>query len=80
MAGTVSIGGTYYYYIQKRTKKVFLEALPSDSDTPFNRLSISGDGNQLVAVVRINSDGVVQEETAGGGTPTFGTANAGSFF
>jgi hypothetical protein len=79
--GTVATGGTYYYYLNKSFQKVMLSVLPSSSDTPFNRLGISGDGYQLLAVVSINSSGTVQVGTAGGGTPTVTTtANAGSRF
>jgi hypothetical protein len=80
MAGTVSTGGTYYYYTKKGSNKVYLSVQPTESDTPFNRLSISGDSFQMLAVVRVSSNGVVLAETAGGGTPTTGTANAGSRF
>ncbi len=80
MAGTVSLGGTYYYYINKTDGRVYLESLPLQADTPYNRLAISGDQRQLMAVVVVNSDGGVQTETAGGGSPSNGTANAGSFF
>lgn len=79
--GTVATGGTSYYYLNKSFQRVMLSTLPSASDTPFNRLGISGDGFQLIAVVSINSSGQVQVGTAGGGTPTLtSTANAGSRF
>lgn len=77
--GTVTSGGTAYYYISKKFRRVLLATLPSSSDTPFNRLSVSTDSLQLVAVVGVNADGSVREGTAGGGTPT-STANAGSRF
>lgn len=79
-SGTVSVGGVAYYYITKNYPIIMLTQLDSGSDTPYNRLSISNDGKQLVAVVSVNSSGVVQTETAGGGTPSNNTANAGSFF
>ena len=79
--GTVATGGTSYYFLNKSYNKVMLSTLPSSSDTPFNRLGISGDGYQLLAVVSINSSGQVQVGTAGGGTPSIvSTANAGSRF
>jgi len=77
--GTVSSGGTFYYYVNNSFQRVMLSVLPSASDSPFNRLGISGDNFQLIAVIRINSSGNVQDGTAGGGTPT-STANAGSRF
>jgi hypothetical protein len=77
--GTVSSGGSFYYYVQGRSNKVLLATLPNASDTPFNRLGISGDNLQLLAVIRINASGGVDVGTAGGGTPT-STANAGSRF
>lgn len=79
-SGTVSTGGTFYYYITKKYPVILMASLASASDTPFNRLMVSSDGQQLIAVVSINSSGVVQAETAGGGTPSNNTANAGSFF
>lgn len=79
--GTVETGGTSYYYLSRLFDKVNLITFPSSSDTPFNRLGISGDGLQLLAVVSINSSGRVQVGTAGGGTPSVvSTANAGSRF
>lgn len=79
--GTLSTGGTYYYYLMKRSSKVLFQQLPNDSDTPFNRLTFSSmDGFQLLAVIRVNSDGSISEESAGGGTPILSTANAGSRF
>lgn len=77
--GTVSSGGTFYYYLNGSFNKVMLSVLPSSSDSPFNRLGISGDNFQLLAVIRINASGKVQDGTAGGATPT-STANAGSRF
>jgi hypothetical protein len=79
VGGTVSAGGTYYYYLSRKFRKVLLATLPSSSDTPFSRLTVSADSLQLLAVIRIKSDGTVAEGTAGGGTPT-STANAGSRF
>lgn len=79
--GTVATGGTYYFYLNNKFNKVNLSVLPSASDTPFNRLGISADGFQLLAVVSVNSSGHVQNGTAGGATPTItSTANAGSRF
>jgi len=79
--GTVATGGTFYYYLNRAYNKVLLSVLPSASDTPFNRLGISGDGYQLLAVVSVNSSGSVLVGTAGGGTPSIvSTANAGSRF
>ncbi len=74
-AGNVQVGGSYYYYIEKSIPQIKLQIVASGADTPFNRLSVSGDQKQLVAVVQTNSSGI----SAGGGTPT-NTANAGAFF
>jgi hypothetical protein len=79
--GTVSVGGANYYFLDRKFQKVMLLTLAGGTDTPFNRLGISGDGQQLLAVVNLNSGGAVQEGTAGGGTPSnVATANAGSRF
>jgi hypothetical protein len=79
--GSVSTGGSFYYFLNRSFNKVMLATFPSSSDTPFNRLGVSADGFQLLAVVAINSSGYVSVGSAGGGTPTLTTtANAGSRF
>lgn len=79
VTGHVASGGTYYYYVQLGVPRVQLVAVPTGVDTPFQRLSVSGDNKQLVAVLQTGSGGVVNTGTAGGGTPT-NTTNAGSTF
>ena len=79
VSGNVAVGGTYYYYVQLGVPRIQLVAVPTGVDTPFQRLSVSGDNKQLVAVLQTGSGGVVSIGTAGGGTPT-NTANAGSTF
>jgi hypothetical protein len=79
VTGNVAVGGTYYYYVQLGVPRIQLVAVPTGVDTPFQRLSVSGDNKQLVAVLQTGSGGVVSIGTAGGGTPT-NTANAGSTF
>ncbi len=79
VSGHVAVGGTYYYYVQLGVPRIQLVAVPTGVDTPFQRLSVSGDNKQLVAVLQTGSGGVVSIGTAGGGTPT-NTANAGSTF
>jgi hypothetical protein len=78
-SGTVSTGGVIYYYITKKSPIILMQQVATSADTPYNRLPISSDQQQLIAVVSISSSGNVQTSTAGGGTPT-NAANGGSFF
>jgi hypothetical protein len=77
--GTVSLGGVYYYYAVKNSKVVNLIG-PFSADTPQNRLNANTDGKQIVAVAVLTSSGGVNEQSGGGGTPTTGAVNSGSFF
>lgn len=77
--GTVSLGGVYYYVAQKKKLTLTLVG-PFDADTPQNRLLANLDGSQIVAVAVVNSSGGVPAQSGGGGTPTTGSVNAGSFF
>ncbi len=74
-SGTVAVGGTYYYYVERSIPVVQFQSIASGVDTPSERLSISGDKKQLVAVVQVGAGGV----SAGGGTPT-NVSNAGAMF
>lgn len=79
VGGTVSLGGVYYYVAQKKKLTLTLVG-PFDADTPQNRLLANLDGSQIVAVAVVNASGGVPAQSGGGGTPTTGAVNAGSFF
>jgi hypothetical protein len=77
--GTVSLGGVYYYYATKQSKTMALIG-PFSADTPQNRLNANTDTKQIVAVAVLSSSGGVNGQSGGGGTPTIGAVNSGSFF
>lgn len=79
LGGTASLGGVYYYVAQKKKLTLTLVG-PFDADTPQNRLLANLDGSQIVAVAVVNGSGGVPSQSGGGGTPTTGAVNAGSFF
>lgn len=77
--GTVSIGGVYYYFAIPGNPTMFM-AGPFSADTPQNRINASNDNKQIIAVAVVNSGGGVNAQSGGGGTPTTGAVNAGTFF
>jgi hypothetical protein len=77
--GSVSLGGVYYYYAVISSAVMNLVG-PFAGDTPQNRLNANTDGKQIVAVAVLNSSGGVNAQSGGGGTPTTGAVNSGSFF
>lgn len=66
--GTASLGGVYYYYIERNTN-VLARSGPFSADTWTNRINGSNDGKTIVAVVVVNSSGGDLVNSAGGATP-----------
>lgn len=58
----------YYYYIQGQSRTLSLSK-QFDGDSQYNRLAVNYDGTCLIAVVVIDSSGLVVEQSAGGATP-----------
>lgn len=79
LGGVVSLGGVYYYYAVEKSPVLNLIG-PFSADTPQHRLNANTDNKQIVAVAVLNSDGGVNGQSGGGGTPTTGAVNSGSFF
>jgi len=75
----VSLGGVYYYVAQRQRATLALVG-PFAADTPQNRLQANLDGSQIMAVAVVNGAGGVPSQSGGGGTPTTGAVNSGSFF
>lgn len=77
--GSLDLNDTYYYYVRKRSTLVQLFG-PVSGDTAANRLKVSQDGNQIVAVVVLTATGGQDGASGGGGTPITGSPTAGVFF
>ena len=77
--GTVETLSCWYYYVEKRSNIVHL-AGPFSADTAQNRLTVSFDGSQIVAVVVVTDSGGQVEQSGGGGSPITGSPSAGSRF
>ena len=78
-SGYIQVQGVYYYYLRKRTRTLLIGG-PFSADTLTNRLSVSADGNQIVAVVTITNAGAQISQTGGGGTPLTTNPAAGGIF
>lgn len=72
--GTVSTLGAYYCYLRFPSQQLALSG-PFADDSQQNRLASNVDGQVLIAVVVINSDGLVTDQTAAGATPPAATGN-----
>lgn len=78
-SGFVQENGVWYYAIQKKTQSLILSG-PYSADTLQNRLQVSYDGSQIVAVVTVTNSGAQIASSGGGGTPLTGPPASGGFF
>ena len=74
--GTVSLGGVYYYYIERGTN-VLARSGPFTADTWSNRTNASMDGKTIIAVVVVNASGGDTTNSAAGATPPAANNGAG---
>ncbi len=77
--GSIEVNNTYYYYVRKRSTLVNLSQ-SFNGDTAANRLLVSSDGAQIVAVVTLTASGAQVAATGGGGSVITGPPTAGAFF
>ena len=77
--GFVQENGVYYYSVGKRSNVIRLNG-PFAGDTLQNRLQVSDDGYQIVAVIVITNSGGQMSQSGGGGSPITGSPTAGSLF
>lgn len=72
--GTIGTLGCYYFYLKYPSQQLAISG-PFSDDSQQNRLASNVDGQVLIAVVVVNSDGIVQEQSAAGATPPAATGN-----
>ena len=77
--GKVELNNCYYYAVAKRSSVVALDG-PFNGDTAQNRLKVSSDGSQIVAVVVLTNSGTQVSSSGGGGSAIVGSPTAGAFF
>jgi len=77
--GDIQVQGVFYYTLPKRSRTLHLAGAFS-ADNLTNRLSVSSDGTQIVAVVTITNSGAQISQSGGGGTPLTTNPAAGGIF
>ena len=77
--GSVNLNNVWYYSVRKRSTLVNLSN-QFNGDTAANRLQVSKDGSQIVAVVVLTASGVQVASCGGGGSVITGSPAAGAMF
>lgn len=77
--GSVQLNGIFYYSVKKRDPTVHFFG-PYPSDTAQNRLTANFDGEKIVAVVCVTSNGGQVQQSGGGGSALTGSPAGGAFF